>query len=260
MDGMLQETLVFGGEKKREKYTVIFCGVPDAIFVLSGGVKKTAHSSGEPGYISTDYSDSDPYGMLAGKARVDAAAVVSRYFPDTKFVTTTHSPSPDKSSAASILHAYVLADELKRLGVPEEQIILEVKSTNTLTELQEMVKLIARHKWHHVGIITFELHAERTDKMLNHLAVLSERTDQELKESLVYVEREKPSVVIVKAEDILLDVSTHYEHLIEYARTTFSYQKRLESERKGIEAIEKQTYRPTGETWKIKSERAINSI
>ncbi len=137
----------------------------------------------------------------------------------------------------------------------QRQIILEAKSTNTLTELQEMVKLIARQKWHHIGIITFELHAERTGKMLNHLEELSGRADQALKESLVYVEREKPSVVIVNAEDIVVDVSSHYKHLVEYARTTSSYQKRVESERKGIEAIEKRTYRPTGETWKIQSER-----
>jgi DUF218 domain len=252
---MTREIFFLGEEKKRDTYTKMFQGVPHAIFILSGGVKKIVQASGEAAYISTDYSDSDPYGMLAGKARVDAAAEVSRYFPITKIVTTTHSPSPEKSSNTSILHAYVLADELKRLGVPEEQIIREVKSTNTLTELQEMVKLIAHHQWHHVGIITFELHTERTSRMLNHLAELSDLANQELKESLAYVVRENPSVVIVKAEDVLLDVSSHYKHLIEYARTTSSYQRRLESERKGIEAIEKRTYRPTGETWKITSER-----
>ncbi len=251
----MQNPFFFDEKKKRDKYTEMFHGVPDAIFIFSGGVKKVAQPSEKIEYISTDYSDSDPYGMLAGKARVDAAAVVSRYFPDTKIVTTTHSPSPDKSIDATILHAYVLSDELKRLGVPEEQIILEVKSTNTLTELQEMVKLIAHHQWHHVGIISFELHAKRTGKMLNHLAELSDLADQELQESLVYVEKAKPSVVIVKAEDIVLGISSHYKHLIEYARTTSSYHKRLESERRGIEAIEKRTYRPTGETWKINSER-----
>jgi DUF218 domain len=252
---MTRELFVQDEEMKRNIYTDMFQGFPDAIFVLSGGVKKIAQSSGETEYLSTDYSDSDPYGMLAGKARVDAAAVVSRFFPNTKIVTTTHSPSLEKSSDASVLHAYVLADELKRLGVPEEQIIREVKSMNTLTELQEMVKLMARHQWHRVGIITFELHAERTSTMLRHLAELSRLTDQEMKESLAYVEREKPSVVIVKAEDVLLDISSHYKHLIEYARTTSSYQKRIESERRGNEAVEKQIYRPTGETWRISSER-----
>jgi hypothetical protein len=252
---MIQEPFFLDEEKKRDRYTEMFHGVPDAIFVLSGGVKKVVQLSGESEYISTDYSDSDPYGMLAGKARVDAAAEVSRYFPATKIVTTTHSPSLDPSSDAIVIHAYVLANELKRLGVPEEQIIPEVKSTNTLTELQEMGKLIARHKWQRVGIITFELHAQRMALMLEHLKELSGLMDQELKESLAFMQREKPFIAIVKAEDILWHVGSHYRHLIKHARTTSSYQLRAESERNGIEAIRSRTYRPTGETWKIRSER-----
>jgi hypothetical protein len=250
-----EDTLVLSEQEKQEKYTEMFYGIPDALFVLSGGVKKIAHPSGEPEYISTDYSDSDPYGMLAGKARVDAAAEVSHYLPTTKIVTTTHGPSLEQPGDATVIHAYVLTHELLQLGVPAERIIPEIKSTNTLTELQEMEKLIARHKWHHVGIITFELHAERTAVMLRHLAELSDLLDQELKESLEYVEREKARIVIVKAEDILAQISSHYKHLIEYARTTPSYQRRLSSERQGIEAIKKHAYRTTGETWKISSER-----
>lgn len=252
---MIEETAVLSVAEKPVKYTEMFYGLPDAIFVLSGGVKKIAQSAEVQEYISTDYSDSDSYGMLAGKARVDAAAEVSRYFPYTKIVTTTHTPSHDKSSGTSIVNAYVMADELKQLGVSEEQIIPEVKSTNTLTELQEMVKLVTRHKWHHIGIITFELHVERTAVMLNHLQELSSLKDRELKESLEFMEREKPKVVIVKAEDIMLHSGSHYKHLIEHARTTPSYQRRLEAEKIGIEAIENRTYRPTGDTWKIKSER-----
>lgn len=240
---------------REEQYTELLCGIPDVIFVLSGGVKKVTQSSGEPEYISTDYSDSDPYGMLAGKARVDAAAEMSHYFPTTKIVTTSHGPSPDKSSNTFVIHAYVLAHELRQLGVPEENIIFEIKSTDTLTELQEMVKLVARHQWRRVGIITFELHAKRTATMLDHLEELSDFADPELRESFAYIGAEKPSFVIVTSEDILLNINSHYKYLIEHARTTLPYQRRLEAERAGIEAIENRTYCPKGETWKIQSER-----
>ena len=252
----MQETFVLDDNKRQDIYVEMFRGVPDAIFVLSGGVKKVTEFSEEAVYLSTDYSDSDPYGMLAGKAQVDAAAEVGRYFPTTKIVTTTHSPSPDIPGNFMIVHAYVLADELKHLGVPEEQIIFEVKSTNTLTELQEMVKLIAHHQWHRVGIITFELHAPRTAIMLKHLEKLSGLPDLERRAGLLYIERIQPEIVIVRAEDILWHTSSHYRHLIEHARTRPSYQKRFASERDGIEAVRSLTYQPTGETWKIQSERA----
>lgn len=241
-------------EMKRERYGEIFQRIPDVLFILSGAVKNIAHPSAEPVYVSTSYSDSDQYGMLAGKMRVDAAAEVSRYLPDTKLVTTSHGPSPDSPNHLTVIHAYIQASELRRLGIFEERIITEIRSIDTLTELQEMAKLIARHRWHSVGILTFELHAERVGCMLSHLEDLSGIPGLELKAGLEYVAMEKPSLVIIKAEDILWHVSSHYRCLIEYARNTPSYQRRLASEKKGVEAIQNKTYLPTGETKTITSD------
>lgn len=248
------DTAILTDKEKKQHYTEMFQGIPDAIFILSGRVRNIG-SPEELEYTSTGYDYSDGFGMIAGIARVDAAAILNHYFPDVKFITTSHTPSSPYRSMQPIIDANVMAEELKRLGVSEDHIIREINSINTLTELQEMEKLIARYKWQRVGIITNEFHAERVSEMLNQLRELSNMQDKVLQESLEYAEKENPLVVVAKAEDILITVSSHYKHLIEHARTQPSYKKRLESERRGIEAIRNRTYRPTGETSQITSER-----
>ena len=237
-------------EEKRNQYIEIFHGVADAIFVLSARVRKAPKR--EQGYTTTAYSDSDPFGLLGGKARVLAAAEVSRHFPNVKIVTTTHGPD---LSGKLVIDADLMAEELKHLGVLEGRIIRETKSTNTLTELQEAVKLIAANNFSFSVILTSDYQIPRCEKMYEHLAALSNPSDETLKTSLEKVKNENFEVVFAAAETILPLRSPHYATLIEKAHQTTEFAKRLKFEREGIAAIEKGTYKPTGKTWKIKSKQ-----
>ena len=91
---------------KKEHYTQLFQGVPDAIFVLSGRARNIG-SPEEPEYASTGYDYSDSFGMVAGIARVDAAAEVSHYFPDTKIVTASYTPPSPYGPTPPIIDANV---------------------------------------------------------------------------------------------------------------------------------------------------------
>lgn len=246
--------LLVSEEEKRNHYIQIFHGVADAIFVLSARARKAPKR--ERGYTTTAYSDSDPFGTLGGKARVLAVAEVSHYFPETKIVTTTQGLD---ESGKLVIDAGLMAEELKHLGVPEERIIRETKSTNTLTELQEAVKLIATNNFSFSVILTSDYHIPRCKKMYERLAALSNPSDETFRRSLEKVKNENFGVVFAAAETILPLRSPHYATLIEKAHQTTEYAKRLNFEREGIAAIEKGTYTPREKNWRITSKRTKNA-
>jgi len=227
-------------EEKIEKYKEMLGG-SRAIFVMSMSAKEK-NIGREKQHRPTAYSDIDIRGFMGGgHAIVSATAEISQYFPEVKIVTTVGDEGEDKPTIARIY-----ADKLERLGVPEERIELEEKSTNTLTELFELVKLSKRYDWEDVSIITNENHIKRVQAMLDYLEDLAKRIgleDEEFFEAWDHFEKgKKLQVHLLPAEDILILKDSRYQEIIEEVRASALYKKRVEAEDKGIEQIKNGTY------------------
>ena len=238
--GTPEQTEGVSGESKIEKYREMLGG-SKAIFVMSMSAKQK-NAGDEKKYRPTAYSDIDIRGFMGGgHAIVSATAELSQCFPDVKIVTTVGDEGEDKPTIARIY-----ADKLEDLGVPEDRIELEEKSTNTLTELFELVKMSKKNDWEDISIITNENHAKRVRAMLDYLEDLAARVspeDKEFFEAWNYFEKgKKLQIHLLSAEDILILKDSRYQRIIEEVRASALYKKRVEAEERGIEQIKNGTY------------------
>lgn len=209
-------------------------GMPDAVFILSGGIKKI-EKKGEEQYHSLAYSDKDAFGLMGGgKARVLAASYVGKIFPDLKFVTT----SKEKDMPS---HATVMAKELQKRGIKKKNILLEEESFSTLTELFQMVKIAVENNWVNLSVITNDFHIPRAEKILEKLEEFS-KNDPCFVTSLKEFKERGIKVNFIAAEDILGEISEHYKKLVERVRKSPEYEKRMQMEQKGIDDLEEGKY------------------
>lgn len=226
-----------GSEAKVEKYREMI-GDSKAIFVLAMSDREVGtHGAHRP----DSYSNIDTKGFMGGgHANVIAAAEIAQYFPEIKIVTTSY----DQKGKPTLAETY--AQELKRLGVSEERIGLEEKSTNTLTELFEMVKLAKKHDWASVSVLTNENHIERVQAMLDHLEELAKKSkvgDKEFFESWDHFEKgKKLQIHLSSSEEVLPLRDSRYTKIIEAMRSSDAYKKRVEAEKRGVQQIKDGTY------------------
>lgn len=223
--------------EKSERYRELLHGSPDAIFVLSGGIKVRERPGAEPRITTTAYSDDEKGGLIiGGKARVIAAAEVGPYFPEAKIVTTSAPPNDPESNAK------VMAQELEHHGIPSEQIVLEEKSVNTLTEIKELVRMAAANGWKKVAVITSDYHVPRSQEILQRLETYADEEDTELVSAVEQMKSGKIEVSFVAAEEILPLRSEHYRTLIEKVHQSAEYRKRVEAEQRGLQQLRSGTY------------------
>ncbi|MDO8668032.1 MAG: YdcF family protein [bacterium] len=211
-----------------------------AIFILSASARNKNFGEKKM-YRADSYSSLDNHGSMGGgHARVIAAAEISQFFPKIKLVTTSY----DYEDEPTLAETY--AQELKRLGVSEKTIELEEKSTNTLTELLEMVKMARRNSWRSVAILTGEIHFPRVRSMLDHLEELAKRLkpdDKDFFESWDYFKKGKElQIRLLPAEEILISRDAKYEKIIEAMRNSDAYAKTVETEKQGVRQIEEGIY------------------
>ncbi len=238
---MRENNLETHKDARREAYEKILMEeseenrLPDAVFLSSGGIKKTKDEK----FKTLSYSDYDYHGFVSGgKARVISGAELAKTFPELKIVTTSV-VEPDYPS-----HASVMAAELKERGIPEDQIILEEKSIDTITELVEAVKMAARENWKNIAFISNGYHLPRFRETFNRLESLMEKgEDPEFNEAFEKFQKEKGSVGFISAEHILESTSNHYKNLFEKVEKLEAYSKRLEAEKKGLEDLRSGRYR-----------------
>lgn len=219
---------------KRNFYQELLSGTPNVIFILSGGIKKNRR-----GYKSPSYNEIDHAGLVTGsKARVIAAAEISKSFPKTIIVTTS-SVNPNEPT-----HANVMTQELKRLKVPESKIVREEQSYDTLSEMVEMIKLASEKEWFRIVAITSRYHIPRVQEMYNRLRSIIPKEDApEFYEALEQLEKRGSSVKFVAAEDILPHRSHRYKNLIAEVENTSGYIERVEAEKRGLEALRSGNYK-----------------
>ncbi len=179
----------------------------DTIAVLQGGVINGR---------SATYKDGDAFGTLGGRARVEAAALLAKQFPQAVALTT------DATNAS----------ELRELGVAPERIVFaESAGGNTFASL----KTIAARARGTVGIVSSEYHLPRVRAFCALLAF--------------------GKVEYISAEAVLAAADPAFQKTFDEVKKTPAYQLRLESEARGIEAIQRGDYRPAGVG--DKQERAV---
>jgi len=207
---------------------------PDAVFILSGGTVKR-----ERGYSTSAYSDTQGnYGVLGGKARIIAAAELSKYFHDTNFIMTGgYYPNEGDPSQSGIM-----SNELIRLGVPENRINTEDFSQTTIHELSKAVVISSTRDYKAISFLTNAYHIPRARGMLLRLGELAPgRVGFDIKENLIDFNA-NIKYSFISAEDILIQRSPHYYRLISRLMQEPDYHARLQSELNGILALKSGTY------------------
>jgi len=207
---------------------------PEAIFILSGGTVKR-----QRGVTTAAYSDlQEEFGVLGGKARIIAAAELAKIFPDTKLVMTgSYYPNPGDPSQSSIM-----SQELKKLGVEDTQIVTEEFALTSYDELSRIVELSLTHNWQNIAVLTNKYHIPRASLMLRKLDELARKKGDDKLVAHFQEFSQKTSFTFVSAEDVLTNKSSHYANLIKDLEDSPDYQKRIESEKRGVEALESGTY------------------
>lgn len=189
---------------------------PDAIFILSAGIKKDA--TGE--YVPTDYSDRDAFGTLGGIERVRAAAVLAKQFPNAVLVTTSKTMTGEPPT-----HASIYANALSRLGVLENRILREEQSTTTGNGVAMALNLTHKRNWGHIAFLSNEYHLPRVRAFWEQIP------------------GPKPHAEFVSAENILMEEDPSFNAIFNALKKTQAYQERLIAEARGIEAFALGTYR-----------------
>jgi len=167
---------------------------PDTIAVLQGGIV---------GGRSATYEDRDAFGTLGGRARVEAAALLAKQFPQAVVLTTDA----------------VNASELEALGVAPGRIVFAgPDGNNTFAAL----KTIAAHAHGTVGIVSSEYHLPRVRAFCALIAF--------------------GRVEYISAEAVLAAADPAFQKTFDEVKKTPAYKLRLESEARGIEAIKRGNY------------------
>lgn len=241
-------------EERKEALAKILMGaeggrIPEAVFILSGGIKEIVEPENKYDFLSRDrffsnsYLDADYTGAITGgEARVVAGSELSKVFPELTFVTTSRGRKDEPS------HSTVQAAELEQLGVKDEKILLEENSTTTITEFVEMIKIANEKAWDKIAILTSDYHIPRYKMMWEKLANLIEGADvsdvykEEFLKALAEFKRNNSQIIFVGAEEVLEKVNDDYRVLVKEAKESEGYKKRVELEEEGVKNLEENKY------------------
>lgn len=230
-------------QEKLVEYRELLGGEPEAIYIQSRTlVEKGADKKKKIG----GYGDVDMHGaMSGGHARNTAAAELFKYFPSATLITASwikqHGP---------VSYARVAAEQLKKYGVPEEQIILEEYAYNTFTEVLGLLKIIIERKWQNVAVVANEYQIRRSQAFLDHIDGLHDPAGEwkkpEVQELMEEYKKIKDSVSIkfVSAEEIISGMNERYAKVVAQARALPNWKSTEDRENYGADLIER------GEYWK----------
>lgn len=235
--------------EKRKNLEALCQGEPDALYVLSGISEVINPVTQEKDYKPGSYGDVDWKGnMTGGKARALAAVELSKYFPEATVAVNSNTFNISDPKAPT--DADVMAEYIERKGVEHEKIIKQDRSTTTFTELIELVKYIAEHKWEHPVVIAGETQKPRAIEMLKRIATLKDPAgawkDPAFQDALNKIKEVNPKITIVSSEDILPIRDNRYTELIQKARETETWKKREKLDRQAVEDL------VTGKYWNEK--------
>lgn len=188
---------------------------PDAIVIFSAGVMPLELG----GWRTTTYDESDAFGTLGGRDRVEAATLLAKQYPHAYLVTTSHNLDRATPSLAQ-----VYADELCALGVAPERIVQEERSSTTGSVVATTSQLAREKGWKQLLLLSSEFHLAR-------IKAFYEQTKSDI------------NVTIVSSESVLIPNDPVFAVQFEKVKKTPAYQNRLAAEARGIAAIKSGTYR-----------------
>jgi len=178
---------------------------PDAIIVFSAGVMPLTGG----GWRTTTYDESDAFGILGGRDRVEAAALLAEKYSSAYLVTTSQ----------------VYADELHALGIKQRRIVVkEEPSPTTQAAIAVALRLAQEKGWKQLLFLSSEFHLAR-------IKAFYEQTKSDIK------------VTIVSSESVLARHDPAFAERFEEVKKSLAYQNRLAAEARGIVAIKNGTYR-----------------
>lgn len=188
---------------------------PEAIVVPTGGTKRDKDGN----YHSTSYDDGDAFGTLGGYVRVEAAAELARMYPETMVVTT----GKGAGDGISPSHAMVMENELVALGIESKRVIREEDSTTTRSNIEQALKIANKYKWSSIIFVSNEYHLPRLRAMLEILGLAIK-------------------IDFVAAEDVISKIRPEFGKIFKNIKITPAYKRRLESEARGIQALNSGEY------------------
>lgn len=200
---------------------------PDAVVVFPAGVAPLS----DGGWRSTTYDESDAFGTLGGRDRVQAAALLARTYPNAYLVTTYQQV---EGAPPQLIAVY--AEEMRSLGVADERIITEGESTNTASSVQQAIRLAQERGWKHLVLLSNGYHLLR-------IAALYEQTKCDI------------GARVVSSESVLAQHDPRFADYFETIKRTPAYQIRLAAEKRGVEALQRGAYHAAPS--EDKKERAV---
>lgn len=188
--------------------------IPDAIVIFSAGIVQLTGG----GWRSTTYKESDAFGTLGGRDRVEAAALLAKKYPSAHLITTSHALG---SVTPSIAEVY--AQELRMLGVEEKRIVREGLSSNTQTAIDATLLLAQERGWKRLILLSSEYHLPRI---------------------AAFYKQAKSSIAAhtISSESVLIRQDPVFAGYFKNVKKTSAYLKRLEAEERGMQAITKGSY------------------
>lgn len=189
---------------------------PDAIIIFSAGVMPREGG----GWRTTTYDESDRFGTLGGRDRVEAAALLVEKYPNAILVTTCK-----RMDGVLPTLADVYADELYSLGVALERIIKEEISINAGTSVEQVLKIAQEKGWKHLLLLSSEYQLPR-------IMEFYKQTKSDVK------------VSAISSESVLMQNDPIFVEHFERVEKSSAYQNRLAAEARGVAAIKSGSYRP----------------
>ena len=189
---------------------------PDAIVIFSAGVMPREGG----GLRTTTYNESDEFGTLGGRDRVEAGALLAKQYPDALVVATCKRMDDSPPTLAS-----TYSDELEALGVAPERIVREEVSVNTMTSVRETLKMAQEKRWRHLLFLSSEFQVPRIKAFYDE-------------------QKSAIPVTIVSSESVLTKHDPSFTASFEKVKQSPAYQTRLAAEARGIAAIKRGAYRP----------------
>jgi uncharacterized SAM-binding protein YcdF (DUF218 family) len=196
----------------------------DAVVIFGGGLRKEGEE-----YFPATYADSDNFGMLGGHMRVNAAIQLWKARASENFIFTTGvydkniakfgQGVPEESKKYAAFFA-------KKVGEPAPNIVTESISTTTLTNLEEVEKILQAQQWKNVAFVSNEYHLPR-------IRALYERM----------FDKAEGSAVFLSAEEVVRKLAPGmYDAEIEHAYATEAAKRRIANEQQGVEDIREGKY------------------
>ena len=164
-----------------------------------------------------------------------AVAELALCFPQTKIIITSY-PFHRKIKKISAIR-----EELELLSVLKNRIILEKISTNTLSQIEESVKIIYKKEIKKVVFITNEYHIPRLSTIYKNFESLAS-PDKKTKRIVQEIKCSGTRVEFIAAEAILPYRDKKYIKIINHLKKSPAYQKRIQNEERGLSMIKSGQY------------------